>query len=116
MNKFKIPQIKVSKPNLDWSKLSFRKINWMTILAIMSYFGFLVVFPWLLRKDSEFIQFHAHQGLALLVIWVIFAFSFYFPIIPWIFGIFILICLIIGIVNVITGRERRLPLIGRLVA
>ncbi len=108
----KIPKIKIAK--LDWSKLNLRKVNSMTILAILSYLYILVIIPIIFGSKKPFIQYHTRQGMALLIVWVLFAFSFYLPVAPWIFALFIVVCIIVGIINVVTGHERPLPLIGKL--
>jgi uncharacterized membrane protein len=110
--KVKLPQIKLKK--LDMSKINLRKFNWITVAGILAYLNILVLIPFFFVRKSPFVQYHVRQGLALLVVTVIFSFTFYLPLIPWIFAIFILICLIVGIANVATGRERPLPLIGKL--
>lgn len=37
-------------------------------IAAMSYFGFLAIVPFYLKKDSEFCRFHGKQGLLLAII------------------------------------------------
>lgn len=37
-------------------------------IATMSYFGFLAIVPFYLKKDSEFCRFHGKQGLLLAII------------------------------------------------
>ena len=88
-----------------------------TLLAAHSYFGILVIIPILAAKGSSFVKFHVRQGLVLLVLWIII----------WIFGmifgqlttlwsilnIILTILALIGIVNVIQGKEKNLPLVGQ---
>jgi len=111
-SKITLPKIKLSK--LDWSKINLRKVNGVTILAILSYLYILVLIPIIFGSKKPFIQYHTRQGMALLVLWVVFAFSFFVPILPWIVGLYILVCIVVGIINVVTGHERELPLIGKL--
>jgi uncharacterized membrane protein len=106
----KVPKIKINKP--DWSKWNFRKFNWLTIVSILAYLNILVLIPLLFARKSQFAQYHARQGLALLIFEVVFSFTFYVAVIPWIFAFLTSIMIIVGIINVITGHERRLPLIG----
>jgi uncharacterized membrane protein len=40
-------------------------------IAAMSYFGFLAIVPFYLKKDSEFCRFHGKQGLLLAIIFFI---------------------------------------------
>jgi uncharacterized membrane protein len=112
LNKIKVPKVKLSK--LDWSKFNLRKVNSTTILAILSYLYILVLIPIIFGSKKPFIQYHTRQGMALLVLWVLFSFSFFLPLLPWIIGLFIIVCIVVGIINVVTGHERPLPLIGKL--
>ncbi len=80
--------------------------------ALLSYFGVLVLVPLLAKKDSEFTQFHAKQGLILFIgeffVWI--------PIFGWILGIIIFVLWIMGIINVLSGSMKPLPIIGELAA
>lgn len=107
----KMPAIKMK--SIDWSKWNFRKFNWLTIVALLSYLNILVFIPLLFVRKSPFVQFHARQGLALFITTGIFLFSFYVLVLPWLCALFVLVCIIIGIMNVFRGLERPLPLIGR---
>jgi hypothetical protein len=109
---FNVPKISLKK--FDWSKLNLRKLNWVTVAALLAYFNILLLIPLFCCKKSKFIQFHVRQGIALLVVTVLFFFSFFVTFLPIILGLFIVVCFIIGIINVITGHERYLPLIGKL--
>ena len=42
-------------------------INQNKIMAILAYFGILVVIPILAAKESKFARFHANQGLVLFI-------------------------------------------------
>lgn len=83
------------------------------ILALLSYLGVLVIIPLIFGRKIAFIQYHARQGVALLGLWVIGIFSFYVPFLPWAIVFIILVETLIGLVNVITHREKHLPIIGR---
>lgn len=41
-----------------------------TIMCVLSYLGILCLIPLLTKKDDDFIQFHAKQGLALFIAWI----------------------------------------------
>lgn len=77
--------------------------------AVLSYLGVLVVIPLLAKKESSFVQFHAKQGLVLLVGWAL-AWLPFGPIIALIAFIFS----IVGIVNVLNGERKNLPIVGEL--
>ena len=116
MPKLAAPKIKL--PNMkkfDWSKWNFRRFNWLTIMSVMSYLYVLVFIPLIFGRKSGFAKYHARQGFLLLGLWILFGFTFFLPVLPWIFGIFIAVCIVWGIINVISGHERPLPWIGRLV-
>jgi len=103
-------------------KLNSNKINFngggrksaKLLIVSMSYLFVLVIFPLIFAKKSQFAAFHAKQGLALLVVWVIGIFSFYVPYLPWVIALIILFLVITGISNVLLQKERALPIVGRL--
>ncbi len=80
--------------------------------ALLGYLGILCLIPLLAKKDSKFAQFHAKQGLILLIgeffVWI--------PFIGWILGIAIFILWIIGIINVFSGKMKPLPVVGEIAA
>lgn len=93
-----------------------------TLYGVLSYISILVLIP-LIAGKSRFAKFHANQGLVLCIIEVIFGIVIgalmRIPILGIIFGIisvlFELICVfmsIIGIVGVVNGEEKELPIIG----
>ena len=96
---------------------SEKKSEGINAIAILSYLGILVLVPLLVAKDDEFAQYHAKQGLVLLIAGVIGMFVGAVPIIGWILIPFIsLACLvlaILGIVNVLKGKKKELPVIGK---
>ncbi len=87
------------------------------VIAALSYLGLLVLVPLLAKKDSPFCQFHAKQGLVLLVAWVIIGAVTIIPILGWIIGIlgsiFLFVCFLMGLINALTGETKELPLIGQ---
>ena len=102
-------------------------------MAVLAYFGILVLIPILAAKESKFARFHANQGLILLITGV--AFSIFVPVVikivafisyvlAGIVGIALGIALvlawlllfvlaIIGIINAVKGEFKQLPLIGQ---
>lgn len=79
-------------------------------IAVLSYLGILCLIPLLLKKDSEFVKFHAKQGLVLLIGW----FLVWIPFLGWILGIVLLVLSIMGIMNVLNLKREKLPIIGDL--
>ena len=86
-------------------------------MAILSYLGILVIIPLLVAKDDEFVLYHSKQGLVLLVGGIIGMFIGVIPIIGWLLAPFItlawLIFAIMGIINVLRGEKKELPVIGQ---
>lgn len=111
--KISIPKIK--KP--DFSKIKsvhLRRLNRTTFLAVLSYISVLTFIPLIFSRKNSFIKFHAKQGIVLLVVWAVGMFSFYLPVLPYLFALFIAFSIIFGIVNVLLGRERPVLWVGRL--
>ncbi len=85
-------------------------------IAVLCYVGILVLIPLLVEKEDEFVRFHVRQGLVLFICEVATMLIGWFPIIGWLIsfiGFFIWIILsLIGIINVLTGKTKPLPLIG----
>lgn len=93
---------------------TFRK---NTLMAILAYIGVLIIIPYLMANDDTFVKFHIKQGLVLVVI----------ELIVWgagmmLWGIYPILALvnlatfvlsIIGIVNVLQGNTKELPLVGQ---
>lgn len=86
-------------------------------MALLSYLGILVLVPLLAAKEDEFAQYHAKQGLVLLIAGVIGMFVGAVPIIGWLLAPFItlawLIFAILGIVNVVGNKKKELPILGQ---
>ena len=91
------------------------------LMGVLSYLGFLVLVPAIAGK-TEFVKFHANQGLVLFIIEAVFGLIIGFLknifIIGIIFGIigviFELACLVFslfGIVNVVNYEGKELPII-----
>ncbi len=89
----------------------------VNIMAALSYLGILVIIPILTNKEDEFVKFHIKQGLVLLITAVVAMFVGVVPILGWIIAPLVsLACLvlaIIGIINVLGGKKKQLPLIGQ---
>ncbi|MDE6728633.1 MAG: hypothetical protein K2J80_11950 [Oscillospiraceae bacterium] len=92
------------------------------LFGVLSYLSILVLIP-LIAGKTQFVKFHANQGLVLAIVEVVFSVLIgifvKIPILGVIFGIvgglFDLICLImaiIGIVGVVNGETKELPVIG----
>lgn len=78
-----------------------------SIVAYITWIGLLVAFC---AGDKEGGKFHLNQAL------VIFLFSLLavIPCIGWIWGIFMLVCWVMGLVAAINQEEKEVPLIGKI--
>ena len=105
MAKLKLPKLRLPR---------VRHLNKWTILALLSYFNILVLIPFFLGKKNSFVAYHSRQGLALFLFTAIGMFSFYLPYLPWLVILYVLVCFIYGLVNVLTSHEKPIPFIGKL--
>ncbi len=82
-------------------------------LAWISYLGILVIIPILLQRENRYTKFHIKQGVALLIVSIVWNFVwFVVPSIGWIGWSAILIWTVLGIFNALTGRTKPLPLLN----
>ncbi len=85
------------------------------VFGILSYLGILVLIPLLIKKDDDFVHFHAKQGLVMLLIWIAVWIISLVPFIGWVIGsllyIALLIVSLIAIVKVLMGQKWEIPLV-----
>ena len=92
-------------------------------MAVLSYFGLLVLLPIFLARDSKYVSFHINQGLLFtgltvafnLVAWLfsLLTGGVFFFILP-LGDILLLALLVLQVVRVIRDESRELPIIGRI--
>lgn len=97
-------------------------------MAILAYFGLLVLIPILAAKESAFARYHSNQGLILFIgelifgvaygilSWVILAISWRLYFLVTIIGLLWIgfaVLAIIGIINAASGKAKALPLVGK---
>lgn len=120
---------------MDWktedttSQYDRKDIDGNKTAAVFSYIGVLVLVPILAAKGSKFAKFHANQGLALLLAWLVYNFSAgiaatallsvswgLYPAVRVIrlLGILYIAFAVLGIKNAAEGKAKELPLIGKL--
>ena len=94
------------------------EISHNTIMGVLSYLGPLVLIPYLTTLDDPFVKYHVKQGIVLfgleIIIYVLssmFLFSGFYQLVS-LLNLATLIFTILGIVNVVQGKEKTLPLIG----
>lgn len=82
------------------------------LFGAISYLWFLSILIFVLKRDSEFVQFHAKQGSVLFVLMVI---AWMIPV----FGIFaniaFFILMISGLLQAYMGNRWRMPLVGTII-
>jgi uncharacterized membrane protein len=89
------------------------------VMGILAYIGPLVIVSYLVAKNEPFVKFHIKQGLVLFVLSVILWFllssplAFVLYMFSWVIFPVLFVFSVIGIVNVVKGEEKPLPLIGR---
>ena len=85
------------------------------IIASLSYIFILCLVPLLLKKNSEFTQFHARQGLTITVAWFGFWVIGIVPILGWMIAflgnILLLIVSILGVIKTLNGENWKIPFI-----
>ena len=99
------------------------------LMAAFAYMGILVLIPIFAAKESKFARYHARQGLILLTVEIIFSACYwmlslivlsiswrlYFIIkIAGMASYVFLVLAVIGISNAVSGRVRKLPVIGNI--
>ncbi len=90
-----------------------RDIEENKVLAAISYVWILCLIPLFLKRQSQFTQFHAKQGLILFIIEVIGWLIFWIPLIGWALFVFIIIMAIMGIMNALAGKYWEMPILGK---
>lgn len=108
---FKLP--KISRPNFSKAKMPKIQIRKDIVFGVLCYLPILVLVPYFFGRKDYFVEYHSRQGMALLGVWAIAAFSFFFPVVPYVFVLFLLIGIILGEKNIFTRKEKPIFLIGR---
>lgn len=100
-------------------------INGNKGMAFLAYLWWLVLIPLFCAKDSKYVRFHVNQGLVLTIVDTVGAIVFrvlgklmlvgwLFRIVGGVFDLGVFILFIIGIINVINGKAKELPIIGHI--
>jgi uncharacterized membrane protein len=84
------------------------------LIALLSYLSILFLIPLKRFRGSEFIYYHAKQGLGLFVFSMIMIFFFCLPIVGWVVAMAFLVLWVTGVMNVLTGKREPVPVIGRI--
>jgi len=86
------------------------------LFQALSYLGVLVFIPMFAKQDDEDVKFHVNQGLLLFVTelaaWAL-SYTPFIKFAAWVVGVLCFAYSIIGIVNVINGDKKIVPIIGK---
>ena len=97
------------------------KTSEQIIFGILAYLGILVLIPLLVKKDDKWVQEHAKQGLAFLIlcviVWVVAFILVWIPFLGWavmtILWLLMFVIFIIEVIKVARGQDPwTIPLIG----
>jgi uncharacterized membrane protein len=104
------------------SEHSAAKAGNNNIMGVFAYLWILIIIPFLTEsKNDPFVKYHLKQGLALIIFdvigWVAGFFLVFIPFLGWLimmlWWLASLVLAIVGIMNVLNGQEKELPLIGQ---
>lgn len=77
------------------------------IVAYLTWIGLLIA---IFAGDKEGAKFHVNQALVIML----FSLLSVIPCIGWIWGIFMVVCWIMGLIAAINQEEKEVPLIGKI--
>ena len=80
-------------------------------VAALSYVWVLVLVPLLMKRESEFAQFHAKQGLVLFIIEILATFVIWIPLIGQLIALALLVVAVLGIIKALNGEWWKMPYI-----
>ena len=98
------------------------------VMAVLAYFGILVLIPIFAAKESKFARFHSNQGLVLCIAAVLYGVAYsilsavvlaiswrlYFVVsLLGLVSIVFAVLAVIGIINAANGKAKELPVIGK---
>ena len=78
-----------------------------SIVAYLTWVGLIIA---ICAGDKEGAKFHINQALVILL----FGLLSLIPSIGWVWGIFMLVCWILGLIAAINQEEKEVPLIGKI--
>lgn len=86
------------------------------IYAAISYLWILFLIPMMLKKNSDFVMYHAKQGMVLFIASLFVTFLSWIPFLGWflgmILGLVIGILALLGILNALSGEKWEMPFLG----
>lgn len=97
------------KTNVNSSKDLDVEIN--KNIAALSYVWILCFIPFLLKRDSEFVQFHAKQGLVLFIVELLASLLIWFPFFGPLLMLVLVIISVMAIVKTLNGERWEIPFV-----
>jgi len=86
------------------------------LVAAVSYLWILSIVILLVKKDSDYVTFHARQGLVLfgasIVLGIISIPLFFLVFLIWLLQVVILVAVIIGFIQALSGKRYKMPVVG----
>jgi uncharacterized membrane protein len=88
------------------------------LIAAVSYLWILSIVILLVKKDSDYVTFHARQGVVLFAASVIISIvSFIVPflfLITWLLQLIIFVAVVVGFIQALGGKRYKMPVVGDL--
>ncbi|MCX8015788.1 MAG: hypothetical protein N2692_00540 [Patescibacteria group bacterium] len=96
---------------LENEKLSEEDIKQNKYVAVFSYLSFLFLIPLFLKRDSQFCQKHAKQGLVWFALQLVTSIFYFIPIINMLYGLLVLAITLNSFFQTLLGRYWRIPIL-----
>lgn len=109
----KLTQVTLNIMSLKRKDASSSAKDGDTYVAAISYLWILCLVPLFLKRDNEFIQAHAKQGLVLFIAEIAGTVVFWIPFIGWALFLFCVIASAYGISQALQGKTWEIPIIGK---
>jgi uncharacterized membrane protein len=88
------------------------------LIAAVSYLWILSIIILIVKKDDDFVTFHARQGTVLfgvsVILWVIGIPLFFLMPLVWLIDLVIFVAVVVGFIQALGGKRYKLPVIGDL--
>jgi uncharacterized membrane protein len=82
----------------------------IAIISYITWIGWIIAFIMNTEKKNDFARFHLRQSLIImlgsLLAWI--------PFVGWIWGVFLFVLWILGLIAAINGQKKEIPVLGSL--
>lgn len=91
-------------------------------MAVLCYFGLLLLIPYLRRKDSPYVRFHLNQGLIMLIVSVVSQgvervlnnhFGMVGSLSAMVLSLVVFALFLMGVIRAASGKAKELPFVGQ---